>query len=400
MQIPIWSEKYKPKTLSDVCGQADKDKILTYIETFQKGKKPLFLWGPVGTGKTSAVHATARELGLEIIEVNASDARSAKDLKETIGPALYQRSLFSKGKIILIDEIDSASGVKDRGGVDAVAKLAQETTFPFIITGHDPYTKKVKSLKKVCQLISFDKVATEEICERLKYICIKEQLSFDEEGIKLLAQNANGDLRAAINDLQLVSSQPITKENIAEIETHNQTEKMKSALFRVFKTKQASVAREAIDNVGENIDEVFAWVDENIAKEYTKPEDLARAYNVITKADVFKQRIMRWQYYRFYVYCYALLSAGIALAKEEKYKTTSDIKEPTRGLQIWFAQRKLGKKKTILQALSPVMHTSTRKLAGFEFPYLLTILKTKPALLEELHLDEETKDWVREKSLS
>ena len=59
------------------------------------------------------------------------------------------------------------------------------------------------------------------------------------------------------------------------------------------------------------------WVEENIPREYKKNPDIARAFDALSIADTFFGRIRRWQYYRFYVYIYNLLSAGIAIAKEE-----------------------------------------------------------------------------------
>ncbi len=112
-----WPIKYQPKTHSEIQGQPSAvNALLEYARNFKKGKAAL-IYGPPGSGKTCSVHAIAKELDLEIIEVNASDARNADAIKEKVGNALNQRSLFSKGKLILVDEIDGVAGNEDRGGL-------------------------------------------------------------------------------------------------------------------------------------------------------------------------------------------------------------------------------------------------------------------------------------------
>jgi replication factor C large subunit len=98
---------------------------------------PLVLHGPPGTGKTASVHALARELDLELIEVNASDVRNKASINELLGAALGQQSLFFKGNVILVDEADGLSGTKDRGGLQAVLALVKEARYPVIITANE-----------------------------------------------------------------------------------------------------------------------------------------------------------------------------------------------------------------------------------------------------------------------
>lgn len=77
-QVP-WVEKYRPQTLADVVGNEETVSRLQAIA--RTGNLPnLILAGPPGTGKTTSVHALARQLlGSSykdaVLELNASDAR-------------------------------------------------------------------------------------------------------------------------------------------------------------------------------------------------------------------------------------------------------------------------------------------------------------------------------------
>ena len=98
MRLIPWVDKYMPKTSSEVQGQkAAIEQIFSFINEFKnQKKKALLTYGPVGCGKTSTIHAIAKELDLELIEVNASDARTKDALEKSIGHASKQMSLFQQ----------------------------------------------------------------------------------------------------------------------------------------------------------------------------------------------------------------------------------------------------------------------------------------------------------------
>ena len=119
--------KYQPKNSQEIIGQDEAVKTLKDFITNYKTqkKKAILLYGPSGTGKTSSTYAVAKELNLKLIEINASDTRNKEQIENKVGGASKQMSLFSKGKIILIDEVDGLSGMKDRGGIPTIIKLIQ-----------------------------------------------------------------------------------------------------------------------------------------------------------------------------------------------------------------------------------------------------------------------------------
>jgi replication factor C large subunit len=392
-----FTDKYTPKSRKDIVGQkVQLDDIKKKIEGFKPGKKSaLLIHGPTGTGKTSAIHALVNELDLELIEVNASDVRNTEGLEQTVGPALKQQSLFNKGKLILIDEIDGLSGTNDRGGIPTIIKFIEETKYPIILTANDIYDQKFNSLRKVCTIVEFKAIAVIDIVGHLKDICKKEQIDFDEDAIASLARASSGDLRAALNDLQNMSSnKKITKKDVEGLSEREREDTIVNALLKIFKTKSPEIALKAFENVDQDIDKIFLWLDENLPKEYTTPEDLAAAYENMSLADVYFGRIRRWQYYRYYVYIYDLLSAGIALSKKEKNPNFVQYGPTTRILKIWMANQRNAKKKSIAAKIAAKTHGSTAKV-GQDMPYLSMILKHEKHALEEFGLEEEEITWLK-----
>ncbi|MBW2991117.1 replication factor C large subunit [Candidatus Woesearchaeota archaeon] len=401
MQSISWTKKYLPKKLSDIEGHAKVlEDLKRFVTHFKKGKA-LLLYGGSGGGKTSSVYALAHDLGFELVEINASDKRNAEQINSLVGSASKQASLFFKSKIILVDEIDGITGREDRGGVQAILKLISSSTFPIILVANEPYDRKFSGLRKKSVLLEFTTRHYTSVLKFLKKICKKEKIKFDEQALAMIARRAGGDLRAAINDLQSFAAQDkkLTKKEVEDYSERDKTDSIIQALIKVFKTTDVDVALKAFDNVDEDLDKIFLWVDQNLPKEYTKPADLARGFDELSRADVFKGRIMRWQYYRFYVYCYNLLSAGVALSKDEKYRNLVNYKPTSRILKLWFAKQRNAKKRAIAEKIGDKTHTSTKRALQDTLPYMKPIYKKNKKQAEQithyLDLDKEQVEWMR-----
>ena len=397
-----FTKKYLPKSLKEVMGQDASIKLLkSFIENFKKQKKKaLLLHGPSGTGKTASVYALANDLSLELLEVNASDYRNKDQINEKVGTALTQQSLFSKGKIVLVDEIDGLSGMKDRGGIQALIKLMEVGAFPLVFTSNNPWDIKFNKLRRKCELIEFQELNYEDIYTILKNICEHEKIKYQEDILKGLARRTGGDCRAALNDLQTLTEQTkeLTKESLEELTDRSKELSMPEALLRIFKTTDPKVAIKAFENVKEDIDQQFLWIDKNLPGEYDKPEDLARAYDKLSKADVFKRRIRRWQHWRFLVYINALITAGIAVSKDEKYKKFVQYKPTGRLLKLWWAKQKSMKKKAIAAKIALKTHSSTKEVLR-DIEYFKIIFKKNKemakAIEEYADLGREEVDWLK-----
>jgi replication factor C large subunit len=384
-----WIEIYRPKKFSDLKGQVDAvEKIQSFLKNFGKGKNAMVLYGPPGTGKTTLAYVAAAEANAEIFELNASDLRNKDKLREVLRPALEQKSLLKDKKIILVDEVDGISK-EDWGGLPELISLIDNSSWPIILTANDVWDKNFNSLRKECELVQLKEVDYKTVKDVLTSILKKENKTLDNNILTGISVKARGDLRAAINDLQIACdmedpSKILDNERNKEMDIFN-------ALRLIFKEKPNESTLRIFDSVNMPLDQIMLWIEENIPAEY-KGTELAKAYRALSLADVFKGRIYKQQYWRFLVYENILLSYGISASKEGIKRGFTNYKKPDRILKIWLNNQKNAKKVTIARKYAEYVHIGEKR-AMFEFSIIRLILKNKGAR-KELKLDEEEEEYL------
>lgn len=398
-----WTEKYRPRKLNEVVGHGEiKAKLIEFIKNFnQQKKKALMLWGAAGSGKTALAYALASELALELIELNASDFRNKQKIHEILGNALKQHSLFTKGKLILVDELDGIAGTKDRGGLQELMRLIKEAAWPIVLIANDVWQDKLRPLRSKTKLIELKALDKASVIALLKKICKKEKLNIQHDALEVLATITQGDARAAINDLQALQAlsfiskgkKTITKTDAVSLctEGREKNESIFNAIRLIFKSKSALGA---FDNINLKADDFFLWLDENLPLEY-KGKELAAAYDKLSRADVFRGRIRKQQHWRFLSYIMELITEGVASVKSQAKQDFTSYKPPSRILKIWIAKQKNAKKKAIAEKLAKISHCS-KKQAFKEMPYIKMVFQKNRQIEQfatELKLEPEELDY-------
>lgn len=399
--MALFTTKYAPKNADQVFGQQlAVSQLRSFIVNYkQQQHKAALLLGPIGCGKTSSIYALAKELKYDVIELNSSDLRNAENITQFLNSALGQQSLFFTPKIVLIDEVDNISGVADRGCIPALMKAIEKSCFPVILTANGIEDSKFKALAKSSLVIPYHKLQYRTVAHCLQWVCEQENIQFDEKAVNSLARQVDGDMRAALIDLQGSSAtKNFSFTDAANLSDRKRTETILNALMIIFKSSSIETALPALENVDMEPRDIIHWIDENMPKEYLSAKALAKGYEYLARADVFQGRIMNRQHWRFLAYINDILTAGISSAKEEKNPQFIPYQQTLRFLRLWQANMKNAKKKEIAAKLALKTHTSSL-VAERQIPYLQVMFRkdTGISIAQELGLDEEEVSWLKGK---
>jgi len=384
LSVIPWTEKYAPKRVSEIVKNTEAAmKLLKLVKEWKPGSKGILLYGPPGTGKTVSVYAVANELNYEVIEMNASDTRNVQNVMRIAGSAAMQAPIFAKrGRIVLIDEIDGLSGREDRGGLGAIIKVIKNARVPVVLTANDPWDPKFASLRQYCQLIAYKRLTMWDIVKVLRSICQKEGIIADNEVLKGIAKNAEGDLRSAINDLQALAEgrKKLTKDMLGILARRDREKNIFEVLRMIFSAKTAKMATFALSMADVDYEMLMRWISENIPSHMEDAEELAKAYDALSRADVFLGRIKREQNWKLLPYAFELMSAGVALARNKskfkfvKYSFPSLLKEMKSSKVQRDLQRKVGEK------IKKRCHTSVMRAINDFLPFIRVIFKNNPEM--------------------
>lgn len=365
-------EKYFPKNFSEIKGQQALVKdILAWINTWGSEKKALLIYGPPGSGKTTMVKVLAKELGYDLIELNASDKRDQTALNRIVGNAASSKTLFGYKKIILLDEADNIHGKEDFGGAKALLEIIKNTQNPIILTANS-YWEVSQAIRENCKLVQFKRLQSRTVFARLKEIAFAEGIDADEKVLLKIAEQSGGDMRAAINDLDSLGKN-IAMGDEKLVGSRDTEASIFEALSKLYTSNTIDVRKEFF-NIDKKPDELLLWIDENTPKAY-KGKDLLNSMNFISKSDIYLKRALNTRNYSMWKYASDLMTGGVSVAgiTDSRYIPFS----PPKYFQVLGSSKKAREtNNVILDKIGKKCHCS-RKIARSYLP-MIAILFLNP----------------------
>lgn len=206
VMIEIWTEKYRPKTLSDVVGH---EAIVERLCAFVKAKSiPNMLFaGTAGVGKTTCAIALAKELygdtwSRNFMETNASDERGIQVVRSKIKDFARIKPLGAEFKIIFLDESDALTTEAQQALRRTMEKYTHSTRF---ILSCNYSSKLIAPIQSRCAVFRFGPGSDEAISGYVERVAKAEGLDVTKDGMAAVIAVSLGDFRKATNVLQSVS---------------------------------------------------------------------------------------------------------------------------------------------------------------------------------------------------
>lgn len=214
-----FADKFRPQTIDEMVGQnhiLGPGKIMRKFIS-QKAIPNMILYGPPGTGKTTLAYILAKELGMDYQALNAIDI-GVGEIRDAIKKADKE-----KGLILYIDEFHMLNkkqqqtllAVIEKGAVTLIASTAE-----------NPYFSIYKAIVSRSLVIEFKPINVDEIklgveknLSKIKEMYHLDSLTMDDKALTYLAESAGGDMRTALNKLEVIFLQLLSSSKDMKITT-------------------------------------------------------------------------------------------------------------------------------------------------------------------------------------
>lgn len=298
MSDESWVEKHRPEHFGEIQGNnKDIRELKAWAEDFTPGDQGQLLVGPPGVGKTTTAKVISSKLGYPLVEINASDSRGSKGIKE-LAETIRSQPVDAEYYIILVDEVDSQHHATNKRPLyDAL----DDPKNPVMLTGNDEYSvpQAVRNRTKTREF----KLQKRSRKAKLKDIAEAEDVELTDADLDDLADRPG--LRSAIHDLQLWSEQ--------DIPPGKDQREWELGEFDVVD----KVLRGEKESGQMTPPDLIMWLDENLSREFRGVEAMT-AYDTLARADKWLHRAQK-EDYRYWKYAGELLEQTATQRVTEPY---------------------------------------------------------------------------------
>lgn len=204
------ADRIRPRSLDEFIGQehiVGPGKLLRRMIEADKVTSVL-LYGPPGTGKTTLAHIISQRTQGDFAKLNAVDA-SVKDVREIIEQARNNMDLYGRKTILFLDEVHRFNSARQ----DSLLPAVEQGLIIFIgATTENPYHYVNGALMSRSTLFQLYHLTEEHSLLAMRGALLDRErglgdllLEADEEALQHIASMAGGDIRRALNALELAA---------------------------------------------------------------------------------------------------------------------------------------------------------------------------------------------------
>ncbi len=202
------ADRIRPQTLNELVGQEELVGEGRYLRRAIEEDKifSMIFYGPPGTGKTTLARIIANQTNSNFYQLNAVTS-GVKEIREVIKEAKEKKSYYQEDSVLFIDEIHRFN----KSQQDGLLPFVEDGTITLIgATTENPYFSINSPLLSRVRLFKLKLLKDHEV-EKLIIRAIEDEdrglgrynVKLDEKAIKHLVKLSNGDIRVALNALEL-----------------------------------------------------------------------------------------------------------------------------------------------------------------------------------------------------
>ena len=202
------AERLRPRTLDEFVGQqhiVGKGRLLRRAILTDSLQSSIF-WGPPGCGKTTLASIIANTTDSAFVKLNAVTS-GVKELRDVLDKAESDLKLYGKSTYLLLDECHRWSKTQS----DALLPALEKGVVKFIgSTTENPMISMTGAIVSRCRLFQFYPLSREDIMNQVRFALKDEErglgayhAEIDDEALSHIALVANGDMRSALNAIEL-----------------------------------------------------------------------------------------------------------------------------------------------------------------------------------------------------
>jgi DNA polymerase III delta prime subunit len=266
----------------------------------------------------------------------------------------------------------------DRGGLGAIARLVRTTRQPLVLTVNDDrtLTRYSPAFRSAVRTIRFGPIPRADLAQRLNVIARAEGIRLRPELLETIVHRSQGDLRAALNDLEAVAPLPETVDAKVLFGGRDQASDFAELTEEVLSRPRYYRSVEIRDRLDAPPDDLLPWIEENLPWFAQDPGHRDAAFSRLAVAELLLAWARRWRTYGLWSYASEVMTGGVGLALRDRPAPASGHAVfPAFLGAMGYSRSARGLRDGLAAKMGAKLHISRRKSRAFALPFLESFLE-------------------------